>query len=181
MLIVGGRAELVGTQIEENEAIRDGGGLLAIGKGLLVLDRVRLFRNTARTGHGGAIAVNASTAEITGSSLFENLADAGNGGGIAVLSAGEVRLTNTTVASNVASFQFARHRAAGVGVCSWTRRPKRSSSTRPSSSTRRDSPRGVASNNTVTMLASLLSGNLGASKVASAGAPGESSPRAGIC
>ena len=107
MLIVGGRAELVGTQIEDNEAIRDGGGLLATGKGLLVLDRVRLFRNKARTGHGGAIAVNASTAEISGSSLFENLADAGNGGGIAVLSAGEVRLTNTTVASNVASFHSA--------------------------------------------------------------------------
>ena len=79
-----------------------------------MLDRVRLFRNKARTGHGGAIAVNASTAEITGSSLFENLADAGNGGGIAVLSAGEVRLTNTTVASNVASFQFAR-RPGGWG------------------------------------------------------------------
>ena len=76
MRIVGGRAELVGTQIEDNEAIRDGGGLLATGKGLLVLDRVRLFRNKARTGHGGAIAVNASTAEISGSSLFAHLAAA---------------------------------------------------------------------------------------------------------
>ena len=32
VLVVGGRVELTGTQIEENDAIRDGGGVLALQK-----------------------------------------------------------------------------------------------------------------------------------------------------
>ena len=69
LLVVGGRAELIGTQIEENDAIHDGGGVLALQKSVLILNRVRLSRNTTRTGHGGAVAVNGSTAEITGTSV----------------------------------------------------------------------------------------------------------------
>jgi hypothetical protein len=65
------------------------------------------------------------------SSLFESVADAGNGGGIAVMSDGELRLINTTVASNVASFQLASIPAAGVEVCSWTRRPTLDQRLRP--------------------------------------------------
>ncbi len=171
MLIVGGRAELVGTQIEDNEAIRDGGGLLATGKGLLVLDRVRLFRNKARTGHGGAIAVNASTAEISGSSLFENLADAGNGGGIAVLSAGEVRLTNTTVASNVASFHSATPGGWGGGLYV----DKSSKALVVHATIVLNSARvagGIASNNMVTMHSSLMSGNFSASDDGECGGTG---------
>jgi hypothetical protein len=93
--------------------------MLALQKGVLVLERVRLFRNTTRTGHGGAIAVNGSTAEMTGSSVFDNVADAGNGGGIAVLNGGDIAVSNTTVASNVASFQSAEWPGG------WGRRPLR--------------------------------------------------------
>jgi hypothetical protein len=42
---------------------------------------------------------------MIGSSIFDNVADAGNGGGIAVLNGGDLTVSNTTVASNVASFQ----------------------------------------------------------------------------
>ena len=172
MFLVAGRAELTGTQLEENESIRDGGGLLATQKSTLVLDRVRLFRNTARTGHGGAIALSGSTADITGSSLFENLADAGNGGGIAVLSDGEVSLTNTTVASNVASFQFPS-RPGGWGGGLYVDKTSKAQvvhTTIVLNSARFAA--GIASNNSVTLLASLLSGNLGASKAGECGGTG---------
>ena len=171
MLIVGGRAELIGTQVEDNEAVKDGGGLLATGKALLVLDRVRLFRNKTRTGHGGAIAVNASIAEIVGSSLFENLADAGNGGGIAVLSAGEVRMTNTTVASNVASFQSATPGGWGGGLYV----DKSSKALVVHATIVRNSARvagGIASNNMVTMHSSLMSANFSASDDGECGGTG---------
>ena len=171
MLIVGGRAELIGTQVEDNEAARDGGGLLATGKSELVLDRVLLFRNTAWTGHGGAIAVNASTAEIKGSSLFENLAGAGNGGGIAVLSDGEVRVTNTTVASNVASLQSASPGGWGGGLYV----DKASTALVVHATIVLNSARfagGIASDNKVKMLASVMSGNLSASKRGECGGSG---------
>ena len=172
MLIIGGRAELLGTQVEENEALRDGGGLLAIEKGTLVLDRVRLFRNTTRIGHGGAIALKASTAEITSSSLFENLAEAGNGGGIAVLSDGDLKLLNTTVASNAASFQFASD-PGGWGGGLFV--DKASKALVVHTTIVLNSARfaaGIASDNTVTILASLLSGNLSASKGGECGGTG---------
>lgn len=172
LLIVGGRAELTATQIEENEAIRDGGGLLAMQKSTVVLDRVRLFRNAARTGHGGAIAITGSIAEITGSSVFENLADAGNGGGIAVLSDGEARLTNTTVASNVASFQ-SPSLPGGWGGGLYV--DKASKALVVHSTIVLNSARfaaGIASNNTVILSASLLSGNLGATKGGECGGTG---------
>jgi hypothetical protein len=173
MLIIGGRAQLIGTQVEENEALRDGGGLLAIEKGTFVLDRVRFFRNTTRVGHGGAIALRASVAEVTSSSLFENVADAGNGGGIAVMADGELRLINTTVASNVASFQFASH-PGGWGGGLFV--DKVSKAVVVHSTIVLNSARfaaGIASNNTVTMLASLLSGNLGAVKGGDCGGTGQ--------
>src|SRR5688572_630694 len=172
VLVVGGRAELTGTQIEENDAIRDGGGMLALQKAVVVLDRVRLFRNTTQTGHGGAIAVNASTAEITGSSVFDNLADAGNGGGVAVLNGGEARISNTTLASNVASFQFA-DRPGGWGGGVYVDKASKASivhATIVLNSARFAA--GIASNNTVTVLASLLSGNLGATKAGECGGTG---------
>jgi hypothetical protein len=172
MLIVAGRAELTGTQVEENEATRDGGGVLAIQKSTLVFDRVRLFRNVSHTGHGGALALNESTADITGSSLFENVADAGNGGGIAVMVGGEARLMNTTVASNVASFQFPS-RQGGWGGGLYV--DKASKALVVHTTIVLNSARfaaGIASNNTVTLLASLLSGNLGASKAGECGGTG---------
>jgi hypothetical protein len=172
LLIVGGRAELMGTQIEENDAVRDGGGVLVLQKGIVILDRTRLFRNTARTGHGGAIAVDASTAEITGSSVFDNVADAGNGGGIAVLNGGEVRASSTTIASNVASFQFA-DRPGGWGGGVYVDKASKASLTHATivlNSARFAA--GIASNNTVTMRASLLSGNLGAAKAGECGGTG---------
>ena len=172
VLVVGGRADLTGTQIEENDAIRDGGGMLALQKAVVVLDRVRLFRNTTQTGHGGAIAVNASTAEITGSSVFDNLADSGNGGGVAVLNGGEARISNTTLASNVASFQFA-DRPGGWGGGVYVDKASKASivhATIVLNSARFAG--GIASNNTVTVLASLLSGNLGATKAGECGGTG---------
>jgi hypothetical protein len=172
MLLVGGRATLTGTQIEENESIRDGGGVLALQKSTLVLDRVRLFRNTTQTGHGGGIAINGSTADVTGSSLFENLADAGNGGGVAVLNDGEVRISNTTIASNVASFQHL-NRPGGWGGGIYV--DKASKTTVVHTTLVLNSARfaaGIASNNTVTILASLLSGNLGAAKAGECGGTG---------
>jgi hypothetical protein len=172
LLLVGGRAELTGTQLEENDAIRDGGGVLALQKSVLVLDRVRLFRNITRTGHGGAIALNASTAEITGSSLFDNLADAGNGGGVAVLNGGEIKISNTTLASNVASFQFA-DRPGGWGGGVYVDKASKASIVHATIvlNTARFAA-GIASNNTVTVQATLLSGNLGATKAGECGGTG---------
>jgi hypothetical protein len=172
LLLIGGRAELTSTQVEENDAIRDGGGALVLQKGILILDRTRLFRNTTRTGHGGAIAVNASTAEITGSSVFDNVADAGNGGGVAVLNGGEVRASNTTIASNVASFQFA-DRPGGWGGGVYV--DKASKAFLVHATIVLNSARfaaGIASNNSVTVQASLLSGNLGATKAGECGGTG---------
>lgn len=172
LLLVGGRAELSGTQIEENDAVRDGGGVLVLQKGVLVLDRTRLFRNTARTGHGGAIAVNASTAEITGSSVFDNVAEAGNGGGVAVLNGGEVQASNTTIASNAASFQFADW-PGGWGGGVYVDKASKASllhATIVLNSARFAA--GIAANNTVTLRASLLSGNLGATKAGECGGTG---------
>jgi hypothetical protein len=172
MLLVGARVQLIGTQIEENEAVRDGGGLLLTQKSEAVLDRVRLFRNAARTGHGGAMAVRGSTADVTGSSVFENIADSGNGGGIAVLSGGEARLTNTTIASNVASFQFPS-RPGGWGGGLFV--DKASKALVVHATIVLNSARfaaGIASNSTVTVLASLLSGNLGASQGGECGGTG---------
>ena len=172
LLVVGGRAELIGTQIEENAAIRDGGGVLALQKSVVILDRVRLFRNTTQTGHGGAVAVNGSTAEIIGTSVFDNMADAGNGGGVAVLNGGEVKVSNTTLASNVASFQFA-DRPGGWGGGVYVDKASRASlvhTTIVLNSARFAA--GIASNNTVTVLASLLSGNLGATKAGECGGTG---------
>ena len=172
ILLFGGRAELTGTQIEENETTRDGGGILALQKSIVVLDRVRLYRNTAQTGHGGAVAVNASSVDISGSSIFENLADAGNGGGVAVLNGGETRITNTTIASNVASFQFP-NRPGGWGGGVFV--DKASKATIVHTTIVLNSARfaaGIASNNTVNLLASLLSGNLGASKAGECGGTG---------
>jgi Right handed beta helix region len=167
VLVIGGRAELTGTQIESNDAIRDGGGVLALQKAVVVLDRVRLSRNTTQTGHGGAIAVNASTAEIAGSSVFDNLADSGNGGGLAVLNGGEVRVSNTTLASNAAS------RPGGWGGGIYVDKSSKASivhATIVLNSARFAA--GIASNNTVTVLASLLSGNLGATKPGECGGTG---------
>ncbi len=172
LLIVGGRAELTGTQIEENDAVRDGGGVLVLQKGVLILDRARLFRNTARTGHGGAVAVNGSTAEITGSSVFDNVADAGNGGGVAVLNGGEVRASNTTIASNVASFQYA-DRPGGWGGGVFVDKGSKASlvhTTIVLNSARFAA--GIAANSTVTVRASLLSGNLGATRAGECGGTG---------
>jgi hypothetical protein len=172
LLLAGARATLIGTQIEENEAVRDGGGVLALQKSVLVLDRVRLFRNTAQTGHGGGIAIAASTAEITGGSVFENLADAGNGGGIAVLNDGAVRVTSTTLAANVASFQFP-NRPGGWGGAVYVDKSSKAAivhSTIVLNSARFAA--GVASNSTVTISASLLSGNLGATKGGECGGSG---------
>ncbi len=172
LLVVGGRAELTATQIEENDAVRDGGGVLALQKGVLVLDRVRLFRNTARTGHGGAIAVNASTAEITGSSVFDNVADAGNGGGVAVLNGAEIRLRNSTIASNVASFQFA-DRPGGWGGGIYVDKTSKASLVHATITLNMARfAAGIASNNAVILQASLLSGNLGATKAGECGGPG---------
>jgi hypothetical protein len=172
VLVVGGRVQLIGTQIEENEAIRDGGGMLALQKGSVVLERVRLFRNTTRTGHGGAIAVNGSTAEMTGSSIFDNVADAGNGGGIAVLNGGDLTVSNTTVASNVASFQSADW-PGGWGGGLYVDKSSKASLVHASVvlNTARFAA-GVASNSTVSVLASLLSGNLGAIKAGECGGTG---------
>ena len=172
LLVVGGRAQLMGTQIEENDAVRDGGGMLALQKGALVLERVRLFRNTTRTGHGGAIAVNGSTAEMTGSSVFDNVAEAGNGGGIAVMKGGDMVVSNTTVASNVASFQSADW-PGGWGGGFYVDKSSRASLVHATVvlNTARFAA-GIASNNTVTVLASLLSGNLGAIKAGECGGTG---------
>jgi hypothetical protein len=77
---------------------------------------------------------------------------------------GELRLINTTVASNVASFQFASH-PGGWGGGLFV--DKASKAVVVHSTIVLNSARfaaGIASNNTVTMLASLLSGNLGALK-----------------
>jgi hypothetical protein len=172
LLLVGGRAKLIATQIEENEAVRDGGGVLALQKSTLVLDRVRLFRNTAQTGHGGGIAIAASTAEVTGASIFENLADAGNGGGIAVLNNAELKVTSTTLASNVASFQFP-NRPGGWGGAVYVDKSSEASivhTTIVLNSARFAA--GVASNSAVTISASLLSGNLGATKAGECGGTG---------
>ena len=172
LLLVGGRAELSGTQIEENEAIRDGGGVLALQKSALTLDRVRLFRNTTRTGHGGGIAVAESTAEITGTSIFDNLADAGNGGGVAVLNDGEITVANTTLASNVASLQFS-DRPGGWGGGIYV--DKSSKAILTHTTVVLNSARfaaGIASNSVVTISASLLSGNFGATKAGECGGTG---------
>jgi hypothetical protein len=172
LLLVGGRANLTGTQIEENASVRDGGGVLALQKSVLVLERVRIFRNTTQTGHGGGLAINASTAEIAGSSVFENQADAGNGGGAAVLNDGEMKVTNTTLASNIASFQFP-DRPGGWGGGVYV--DKSSKATIIHSTIVLNSARfaaGIASDNAVTVLASLLSGNLGASKAGECGGNG---------
>ena len=172
MLLLAGRAELTATQIEENEAVRDGGGVLALQKSVLAFDRVRVFRNTTRTGHGGGLTVNASTAEITSSSVFENLADAGNGGGLAVLNDGEVRVSNTTVASNVASFEFP-DRPGGWGGGLYV--DKSSKATIVHTTIVLNSARfaaGIASNSVVTVMATLLSGNLGATKAGECGGTG---------
>jgi hypothetical protein len=172
LLLIGGRAELTSTQIEENESIRDGGGVFATQKSVLVLDRVRLFRNTTHLGHGGALAVNASTAEVTSSSLFENVADAGNGGGIAVSNDGEVQVSNTTIVSNVASFHNPNLTGGwGGGVYV----DKSSKATIVHATIALNSARfaaGVASHNTVTILASLLSGNVGATGSGECGGTG---------
>jgi hypothetical protein len=172
LLLIGGKAELSGTQLEENDAVRDGGGVLALQRSVLVLDRVRLFRNTTRTGHGGAVAVNASIADISGSSVFDNVADAGNGGGLAVLNGGEIKVANTTLASNVASFQFA-DRPGGWGGAVYV--DKSSKAAIVHATIVQNSARfaaGIASNNTVTLLASLLSGNLGTTKAGECGGSG---------
>jgi hypothetical protein len=172
VLLVGGRAELTATQIEENEAVRDGGGVLALHKSTVVLDRVRLFRNITRTGHGGGVALAGSTAEITGGSVFENLADAGNGGGVAVLNDGEIRVANTTLASNVASFQFP-DRPGGWGGGVYVDRSSRAAlvhSTVVNNSARFAA--GIASNSLVTLSASLVSSNLGASRSGECGGSG---------
>jgi len=170
--VIGGRVELSGTQIEENDAIRDGGGVLALQKSALVLERVRLFRNMTRTGHGGAMTVNASTAEMTGSSVFDNVADAGNGGGIAVLNGGEIAVSNTTLAANVASFRFA-DRPGGWGGGVYVDKSSKASLVHATIvlNTARFAA-GIASNSTVSVLASLLSGNLGASKAGECGGTG---------
>jgi predicted outer membrane repeat protein len=172
VLVVGGRVELTGTQIEENDTIRDGGGVLALQKSAIILDRVRFFRNTARTGHGGAIAVNGSTAEMTGSSIFENVAEAGNGGGVAALNGSDIAVSNTTLAANVASFQFA-DRSGGWGGGVYVDKASKASLAYATivHNTARFAA-GVASNNAVTILASLLSGNLGASKAGECGGTG---------
>jgi hypothetical protein len=172
LLLIGGKAELSATQIEENDAARDGGGILALQKSVIVLDRVRLFRNTTRTGHGGAIAVDASVADISGSSLFDNIAEAGNGGGLAVLNGGEIKVANTTLASNVASFQYA-DRPGGWGGAVYV--DKASKAKIVHATIVQNSARfaaGIASNNTVTLLASLLSGNLGTTKAGECGGTG---------
>jgi len=172
LLLIGGKAELTGTQIEENAAVRDGGGMLAVQKSTVVLDRVRLFRNTAQTGHGGGITIAASTAEITGTSIFENVAEAGNGGGVAVVNNGEIRVASTTLASNVASFQFP-DRPGGWGGGVYV--DKSSKATLVHSTIVLNSARfaaGIAAHNTVTISASLLSGNLGATKAGECGGTG---------
>jgi hypothetical protein len=172
LLLVGGRAELTGTQVEENDAIRDGGGVLVVQKGVLVLDRTRLFRNTTRTGHGGAIAVNASTVEIVGTSVSDNVAEAGNGGGVAVLNGGELRVSNSTIASNAASFQYA-DRPGGWGGGVYVDKTSKASLVHATIvlNTARFAA-GIASNNSVTVHASLLSGNLGAAKSGECGGTG---------
>lgn len=172
LLLVGGRAELTGTQIEENDTIRDGGGILALQKSVLVLDRVRLFRNTTRTGHGGAIAIDGSTADITGASIFDNLAEAGNGGGVAILNGGEARVSNTTIASNVASFQFADW-PGGWGGGVYVDKASKASIVHGTIvlNTSRFAA-GIASHNTVMVQATLLSGNLGAAKAGECGGTG---------
>jgi hypothetical protein len=172
LLLVGGRAELTGTQLEENESIRDGGGIFATQKSMLVLDRVRLFRNTTHLGQGGGIAINTSTAEVTSSSVFENVANAGNGGGVAVLNDAEIQVSNTTVVSNVASFQYPNPTGGGGGGVYVD---KSSKATIVHATIAFNSARfaaGVASNNTVTILASLLSGNVGATSSGECGGTG---------
>ena len=80
-----------------------------------------------------------------------------------MLSDGEVRLTNTTVASNVASFQSPDH-PGGWGGGLYVDKSSKASlvhTTIVLNSARFAA--GIASNNTVTVRASLLSGNLGAS------------------
>ena len=172
LLVVGGRVQLIGTQIEENDAVRDGGGMLVLQKSSLVLERVRLFRNTTRTGHGGAIAVSGSTAAMTGTSIFDNVADAGNGGGIAVLNGGDITVNNTTVASNVASFQSADW-PGGWGGGLYVDKSSKAALVHATIvlNTARFAA-GIASNNTVSVLASLLSANLGAIKPGECGGTG---------
>lgn len=172
LLLVHAKAELIGTQIEENESLGDGAGILARQRSVLILDRVRLYRNSTRTGHGGGLAIDRSTATLSASSVFENIADAGNGGGLAVLNGAEARLMSTTLASNVASFQFP-DRPGGWGGGIYV--DKRSSATLVHTTVVMNSARvaaGIASNNTVTLDASLLSGNLGASKAGECGGTG---------
>jgi len=172
LLLIGGRAELTATQLEENDAVFDGGGILALQKSTLVLDRVQLARNTTRTGHGGAIAINGSVADIGGGSLLHNRADAGNGGAVAVLNGGELEVSNTTLASNVASFQDA-DLPGGWGGGIYV--DKASKAALVHATIVRNSARfgaGIASNNVVTVHASLLSGNLGAIKDGECGGSG---------
>lgn len=172
VLLIGGKVELTGTQVEENDAVLDGGGILALQKSRLLLDRVRLSRNTTRTGHGGAMTINGSQAEIAGSSVFDNLADAGNGGAVAVLNGGEIKVNNTTMASNAASFQFA-DRPGGWGGGVYV--DKDSKAALVHATIVQNSARfaaGIASDNVVTVYASLLTGNLGTIKEGECGGPG---------
>jgi hypothetical protein len=173
VLVVGGRAEIAMTRFDENESVNDGGGLLATRKGIVVLDRVRFFRNTTRVGQGGAIALRGSTADITASSFFENAADTGNGGGIAVLDKSELRMTNTTLASNVASFSFPSSPGGSGGGMHVD---KTSTASLVHATLVNNSARlaaGIASLNTVTMQATLLAGNLGAVEHGECGGSGK--------
>jgi hypothetical protein len=107
------------------------------------------------------MAIDASTVDMTGGSVFENVTDAGNGGGIAVLGEGELRLSNTTLANNIASFQFPSG-PGGWGGGLYVDRQSRASlvhATIVQNSARFAA--GIASDSTVTIQASLLAGNLG--------------------
>jgi hypothetical protein len=172
LLVIGGRVDLIGTQIEENEAVRNGGGLLVIQKGIVSLDRVRLFKNVSLTGHGGALAVQASTVDITGSSLFENATRNGNGGAIAVLGDGEARIDSSTFSANTAAAE-AGSETGGLGGGVYV--DKHSKATLLHATLVLNQARiggAIASDNTVFVGASLLSGNRDATMAGECGGKG---------
>ena len=89
-----------------------------------------------------------------------------------MLNGGDIAVNNTTLAANVASFQFA-DRPGGWGGGIYVDKASKASIAYATIvlNTARFAA-GVASNNTVTVLASLLSGNLGASKAGECGGTG---------
>ncbi len=102
-----GAVEVVQSVVVDNHSEADSGGLaVTLDHGTLRLDRLRVEGNTAGTRAGLAVEVYAGEILVTNCTIAGNVATAYAGGGSIAVGRGQARLVNNTVAGNSANDYF---------------------------------------------------------------------------